>query len=398
MRIMSIVGARPNFMKIAPIAHAIEKYRTQNTGQNIEHIIIHTGQHYDERMSHSFFKQLSIPEPDINLEVGSASHGIQTGQIMQKFEPVLLAKRPEVLILVGDVNSTVACALVASKAVYNNGGPLKRPVIAHVEAGLRSFDRDMPEEINRVLTDALSDILFTTEESALTNLEKEGIPPGKIHFVGNVMIDTLIHFEEQARKLDVLKKIMSENIQCRQIGYSDSSSPASGEFPYGLVTLHRPGNVDHPDSLKPLLDCIAEIAQRVPLIFPLHPRTRNSIERFHFQAFYNAKNLIITDPLDYLGFLALLRRARLVLTDSGGIQEETTYLGVPCITLRENTERPITLSAGTNYLVGNDIPKIIRTAFAVLDGRCKKGGIPPLWDGKASERIVNILLDKSREF
>jgi len=388
---MSIVGARPNFMKLASIARAIEDYNASNKNATIDHLIVHTGQHYDDRMSLLFFEELELPKPKINLNVGSASHAIQTAEIMKRFEPVLLKHQPDVVLLVGDVNSTIACALVASKIQYNSqqhGSTAQRqhskglrPLIAHVEAGLRSFDRNMPEEINRILTDALSDLLFITEEDALVNLEREGIPRGKIYFVGNVMIDTLLI---NLKKAGHLKPLVMQN-----------NSYPNVKNGYGLVTLHRPSNVDQPETLNALMDCLKVISPRLPVIFPLHPRTKLNLERFGiYQTLTESNGIVLTEPLGYLEFLRLLKSATLVLTDSGGIQEETTFLKIPCITLRENTERPVTISIGTNYLVGTTPEKILETAFTILDGRGKKGEIPPLWDGKAAQRIIEILVNK----
>jgi UDP-N-acetylglucosamine 2-epimerase (non-hydrolysing) len=401
-------------MKIASIARAIEEHNGLQRIPPIDHVIVHTGQHYDDRMSEVFFEELALPKPQINLDVGSASHAVQTAEIMKRFEPVLLEHQPDVVVLVGDVNSTIACALVASKIEYQPkdncstatlqhfpSGSRKqgttsepqncstaeqqhtrglRPLVAHVEAGLRSFDRNMPEEINRILTDALSDFLFITEEDASVNLLREGIGSKKIHFVGNVMIDTLmVHLEKATR-------------QSPGILNDHSSQLRNG---YALVTLHRPSNVDVPQNLSVLMDCLREISARIPVIFPIHPRTRSNLERIgSYQGGSKDSRMILIEPLGYLEFLSLLRSAVLVLTDSGGIQEETTFLRVPCITLRKNTERPVTISLGTNTLVGTDPDKILKTAFEVLDGKGKKGEIPPLWDGKAGQRIVQILVEK----
>jgi len=338
-----------------------------------------------------FFEELQLPKPTINLNVGSASHAIQTAEIMKRFEPVLLEHQPHVMVLVGDVNSTVACALVASKIKYGSeqNGSLaegqnsrgSRPLIAHVEAGLRSFDSDMPEEINRILTDALSDLLFITEEDAILNLQREGIAREKIYFVGNVMIDTLLKNLKKAEQLNSTL-IRSDFHLNRGDGYA-------------LVTLHRPSNVDQPETLNALMGCLKTISSKIPIIFPMHPRTKGNLEKFGiYQRGSESNGILITEPLGYLEFLGLLRSARLVLTDSGGIQEETTFLRIPCITLRENTERPVTITLGTNYLVGINLEQILETAFAILDGRGKKGEIPPLWDGKAGQRIVEVLINK----
>lgn len=392
MKVMSIVGARPNFMKMASLARAIENRNGADRHPAIEHIIVHTGQHYDEQMSDLFFRELEIPKPDYNLEVGSGSHAIQTARIMEHFEPVLLKERPDVLVVVGDVNSTVACALVATKINYNGSSSRRRPLIAHVEAGLRSRDREMPEEMNRILTDALSDVLFVTEHEALVNLKREGVARENVHFVGNVMIDTLIRHREKASNLNTLENLLSAQCDDQALKEKLGHVPGNKKSPYGVVTLHRPSNVDSPDALGPLMDCMRKIASRIPLIFPLHPRTKNNLTQFGLVAPAGQReNILYTKPLGYLEFLDLLLDASLVLTDSGGIQEEATFLRIPCITLRNNTERPVTISMGTNYLVGTDPDRIVRTAFAIIDGNKKKGIIPPLWDGLAGERIIDIL-------
>lgn len=380
MKLMSIAGARPNFMKLAAIARAVEDYNATvvPTDVMIVHRIVHTGQHYDQKMSESFFDDLGIPKPDINLEVGSGSHAVQTAEIMKRFEPVLLAEQPDVLLVVGDVNSTIACTLVAAKIQYGNNSvglppSRKRPVIVHVEAGLRSFDRDMPEEINRILTDAISDLLFITEQSGADNLLKEGVAPEKIHFVGNVMIDTLRQHLEKAGQSTIRKHLGIDDL-------------------YVLVTLHRPSNVDRPDTLKLLLDCLHGISHNIRLVFPLHPRTRNNMEQFGLLAkLLDNPRITVAEPLGYLDFLNLIQGSTLVITDSGGIQEETTVLGIPCITLRQNTERPVTVTEGTNYLIGSDPQKIMRTVRDVLSGSRKKGTVPMFWDGQAGKRIVDIL-------
>lgn len=382
MKLMSIAGARPNFMKLAAIASAVKEHNDRSTAADrmIVHRIVHTGQHYDQKMSESFFDDLGIPKPDINLEVGSGSHAVQTAEIMKRFEPVLLEERPDVMLVVGDVNSTVACTLVASKVEYGKNAAgippsRKRPIIVHVEAGLRSFDRDMPEEVNRILTDAISDLLFVTEQSGVDNLLREGVAPEKIHFVGNVMIDTLKQHLEKAQRSNI-----REELQLRTA--------------YGLVTLHRPSNVDTRETLEPLLQCLHDISQDINLIFPVHPRTRHNMQHFGLLAkLLDNPRITVAEPLGYLDFLNLIHSAALVITDSGGIQEETTVLGVPCITLRHNTERPVTVTEGTNYLIGTDIDKIVNTAREILSGRCKKGSIPKFWDGGAGKRIVDILLD-----
>jgi UDP-N-acetylglucosamine 2-epimerase (non-hydrolysing) len=376
MKIMSIAGARPNFMKLAAIARAIEKHNLASGDfQIIKHIIVHTGQHYDAKMSQSFFDDLGIPKPDINLEVGSGSHAAQTAEIMKRFEPVLIDEQPDILLVVGDVNSTIACCLVAAKIEYPKTSVMRRPIIVHVEAGLRSFDKDMPEEINRILTDSISDLLFTTEQECFSHLQREGIASEKIHFVGNVMIDTL---RQHLARADI------SNI--RQLLGIESQ--------YGLVTLHRPSNVDKIENLKPLIDCLHEISRQRHLVFSVHPRTRNSLVKFGlWQAMEDTPTMTLAEPLGYLDFLHLIKNASLVITDSGGIQEETTVLKIPCVTLRENTERPSTVSLGTNYLIGTDPAKILDTVNEILQGRGKKGKTPPLWDGKSGERIVAILLE-----
>lgn len=355
--IISIAGARPNFMKIAPLARAFAAY----TG--IRHRIVHTGQHYDRNMSDTFFQELEIPEPWRNLEVGSGSHAVQTAETMIRFERVLLEDPPSLLLVVGDVNSTIACSLVAVK----RGIP-----VAHVEAGLRSFDRSMPEEINRVLTDAISDVLLVSEPSGLENLSREGVPKERVFLTGNVMIDTLLRFRERAR--------------------STTPRVAAGLAPksYGVVTLHRPANVDDPKILLSLLQVLKEIAARQPLIFPVHPRTLQRLKDLGETDLAQA-GIKTTEPLGYLEFLGLMENANLLLTDSGGIQEEACILGVPCLTLRENTERPVTVAVGWNRLVGRDVEAIRREAFAILNGTRRPAGVPDLWDGKASERIAAIL-------
>ncbi len=365
MKVIHVVGARPNFMKIAPIMDRMEKC------SNIRQILVHTGQHYDEQMSKLFFADLKIPEPDINLEVGSASHAVQTAAIMQTFEKILLEENPDLVVVVGDVNSTIACALTSVKL----GVP-----VAHVEAGLRSFDRTMPEEINRILTDSISEFLFTTERKANENLLIEGIPKSKIHFVGNVMIDTLTKHREKAGKSDILSRI------------------GIREKAYGLVTLHRPSNVDQKDVFENILMALAEISRDLPLIFPCHPRTWDRIKMFDLSGYVKrnrqgdlSSGINLIDPLGYLEFLKLMDEARIVLTDSGGIQEETTILGVPCFTLRENTERPVTVTDGTNVVVGMRSGTIIEKTKEVLSGGSMNGHIPELWDGEASARIVKIL-------
>ncbi len=360
MRIFNVVGARPNFMKIAPIHR-----RMQNTHSALDPILVHTGQHYDERMSKFFFDDLQLPKPDVYLGVGSGSHAEQTAKIMVEFEKICQEQKPDLVLVVGDVNSTMACSIVASK--------LWIPV-AHVEAGLRSFDRHMPEEINRLVTDALADHLFVTEKSGEENLLREGAHPDKIHFTGNVMIDSLIGFMEKARQMDTLSRF----------------GLVKEEFV--LVTLHRPSNVDDPRILPRLLNALQTIQERITVVFPIHPRARKNLESFCLMnQVDHLPNLKLVPPLGYLDFINLEMNCRFVITDSGGLQEETTYLGKPCLTVRENTERPITAELGTNEIVGTDTDKLIALTDKILNGQWKKGQIPPLWDGKASERIVQTL-------
>lgn len=365
--VLCVVGARPNFMKIAPIMDAF------SVSKKLRAKLIHTGQHYDADMKHAFFDQLGIPEPNVDLEVGSGSHAVQTAEVMKRFEPVIDKEKPVAILVVGDVNSTIACALVASK---------KGVKVIHVEAGLRSYDRDMPEEINRVLTDQISDYLFTTENLAHINLAKEGIAEDKIFFVGNVMIDTLIKQKQRAVPIE-------QTLQ--QCGY-DAEIIHNG---YALLTMHRPSNVDNKEKLENLLKTFVEISQRIPVLFPIHPRTKSRIESFglnHYLQNSLQKNAILTfTPLGYHELLGAMSSATIVLTDSGGIQEETTALGVPCITLRENTERPITVEQGTNTIVGVNPEKIIAAFNDVMRTGGKAGRVPELWDGNAAIRIVKIL-------
>lgn len=358
MKLVIVAGARPNFMKIAPLMWEIARR------PEIAARLVHTGQHYDQKMSKLFFEQLQIPRPDIDLEVGSGSHAVQTAEVMKRFEPVLLADRPDAVVVVGDVNSTLACALVSVKL----GIP-----VAHVEAGLRSFDRSMPEEINRILTDSISQWLFVSEASGTENLRREGVAGERIHFVGNVMIDTLIACQDQFD-------------QARLDGID--VPPDS----YAVLTLHRPSNVDDPATLRGLLGAVEQIQRELPIVFPVHPRTRKALSDLQIQL----PNVRLTEPLGYLEFMKLVRDARLVLTDSGGIQEETTYLGVPCITLRDNTERPSTVEEGTNVLVGNDPERIVAAARQTLRGRANGHRIPELWDGQAAKRILDVLTESSR--
>lgn len=364
-KVVIVAGARPNFMKIAPVVKEMEKF------PEIEVLIVHTGQHYDKEMSRHFFEELEIPEPYVNLEVGSASHAVQTAEIMKRFEKVVVKERPDMVVVVGDVNSTIACALVASKLEIK---------VAHVEAGLRSFDRTMPEEINRLLTDAISDLLLTTEKSANKNLKSEGIDEDKIFFVGNVMIDTLLSLKEHARSIKPLKLLGLDT----QVNI------------YALLTLHRPSNVDNKETLQDIMSALCEIAKTVPILFPCHPRTQEKMEGFGLNKYFKGKDgkgIYLLNPLSYLEFLSLMLDTKLVITDSGGIQEETTIIGVPCITVRENTERPVTISEGTNVLVGGDRKRLIAEGLKAIKSSSVTTKVPELWDGKASQRIVKVILD-----
>lgn len=363
LKILNIVGARPNFMKIAPIIREMRRRETE-----FQPLIVHTGQHYDQAMSDSFFTDLEIPPPDFHLEVGSHSHAVQTARVMTAFEPVVLAEKPDWVIVVGDVNSTIACALVCAKLGIK---------VAHVEAGLRSRDRTMPEEINRILTDQISDLLLTTSQDADENLRTEGIAAHKIKFVGNVMIDSLFYSLKLAEKSDV-----REDLDLTEKGYA-------------VLTLHRPSNVDDKKTFGGLLAALGSISERLPIIFPVHPRTRARILEFGFAETIENSQIKLIEPLGYLDFLRLYSGARLVLTDSGGLQEETTALQIPCLTLRENTERPITISHGTNRLVGTNPQKIKQAAFEILGEKefSPDAKIPPLWDGQAAERICDVLIE-----
>lgn len=363
LKVINVVGARPNFMKVAPLVEAMKRRERE-----FAPLVVHTGQHYDQLMSDAFLRDLELPQPDVCLDVGSASQAQQTAAIMQKFEPVLLREKPDWVIVVGDVNSTLACALVAVKLGIK---------VAHVEAGLRSRDRAMPEEINRVLTDHIADLLFTPSRDADDNLRAEGTPEERIRFVGNIMIDSLFKYLERAQS--------STNRAQRDIADKD----------YAVLTLHRPSNVDNHKTLSGIIRALAEIARRVPIIFPVHPRTRKTIAELGLsEAVAKAAGLRMIQPLGYLDFLGLYSNAKMVLTDSGGLQEETTALGIPCLTLRENTERPITVEMGTNVIVGSDPERITREAFTILDDHqpSKPRQIPPLWDGHTAARILDALL------
>ena len=359
--VICVVGARPNFMKMAPILRAFAAHQPA-----IPTLLLHTGQHYDRDMNDKLFEDLRLPHPDINLEVGSGSHAVQTAEVMRRFEPVVDEKKPSCILVVGDVNSTLACTLVGVK----KGIP-----VVHVEAGLRSYDRAMPEEINRVLTDQVADLLYTTERSAADNLAREGISADRIRFVGNVMIDSLLSNKEYARN-------PADSLRAAGL---DPSIINDG---FGIVTMHRPSNVDHPEVLQALLGVLREISESIPLIFALHPRTKGNIERFGLGKLIDTKRMLMLPPQGYLEMLGLMANARIVLTDSGGLQEETTALGVPCLTMRENTERPITVDQGTNTMVGRDIESIRRHAAEVLAGRGKSGRVPELWDGHTADRIA----------
>jgi len=362
VRILNVVGARPNFMKMAPIVAAIARRRGE-----VSQVLVHTGQHYDEAMSAAFFRDLGMPAPDINLEVGSGTHAEQTARVMLAFEPVVIAQQPDWVVVVGDINSTLACALVASKLCVR---------VAHVEAGLRSFDRTMPEEINRVLTDRLADLLLTPSEDGDANLRREGIAPEKIVRVGNVMIDTLLIQLGQAQRSRIMEELELE-----------------GQG-FAVLTMHRPANVDNPEALRRIFSALGALARELPIIFPAHPRTQARMREFGVQA---PAGVRVLEPMGYLDFLRLWSNARLVLTDSGGLQEETTALGIPCLTLRENTERPITVEQGTNRIVGRDPGRITAAAFEVLrDQHERTARVPDLWDGRAAERVVEALIARTR--
>lgn len=359
IQILHVVGARPNFMKAAPVVRALAER------EGVHQTLVHTGQHYDVNMSDVFFQELGLPVPDVNLEVGSGSHARQTAEIMTRIEPVLVEQKPDLVVVYGDVNSTVAATLVCSKLLVS---------VAHVEAGLRSFDRTMPEEINRLLTDQVADLLFTPSPDGDENLLREGIAPAKIHLVGNVMIDTLIRLLPLAERHCTPERF---HVQPRK---------------YGLVTLHRPANVDDPQVLRTIVEALSTISEQVSLLFPVHPRTRQRLQQLGFAE--TRPSLRLLEPLSYLDFLALQRTAAFVITDSGGIQEESTYLGVPCLTVRENTERPITLTLGTSCLVGRDMRKLQDCVQRVLAGDWQHGQVPPLWDGGTAQRIADVIVQQ----
>jgi UDP-N-acetylglucosamine 2-epimerase (non-hydrolysing) len=407
-KIMTVVGARPNFMKAAPILAAIQDYNkravvsqdkegAEDTPFKLQSVLVHTGQHYDEAMSDRFFADLNIPKPNVHLGVGSSSHAAQTAEIIKRFEEVLLREKPDLLIVVGDVNSTLGCALVAAKIAFDAKGT--RPLIAHVEAGLRSFDRGMPEEINRIVTDHLADLLFVTEESGLGNLREEGIPEGKIHFVGNTMIDSLLAFKDRANRSGILDKL-------GLLSANGGPGSADGIARYALLTLHRPSNVDQPATFLNILEGLEELSNSCPVIFPAHPRTQKKLTEFGFERFFDFENgsrrgktsgsahadgrIRLVEPLGYLDFLCLMGHAAVVVTDSGGIQEETTCLGVPCVTVRENTERPITVKVGTNVLAGTSKEGIRKAAQKQLHSKVS-GTVPEAWDGKSAQRILGVI-------
>jgi len=364
--VLCVVGARPNYMKMAPLLRAFAANARMPRA-----VLVHTGQHYDYALNDRLFVDLQLPAPDINLEVGSGTHAVQTAEVMKRFEPVVDELKPSAVLVVGDVNSTLACSLVAAK---------KAVAVIHVEAGLRSFDRAMPEEINRVLTDQIADLMYTTERSAQANLEREGVTPERVVFVGNLMIDSLKAALPQAVQPEVTVR--------REGGHAEMLADARG---FGAVTLHRPSNVDDPAVLKDVLATLAEVAGRLPLVWPMHPRTRASIERAGLTSALDNPRLICLPPQGYLEMVGLMSRATVVLTDSGGVQEETTALGVPCLTMRANTERPITVEQGTNTLVGRDRAKVVGCVEEVLAGGGKRGRVPEYWDGRTAERIAHHL-------
>ncbi|HET6142766.1 MAG TPA: UDP-N-acetylglucosamine 2-epimerase (non-hydrolyzing) [Candidatus Acidoferrales bacterium] len=403
MKIMIVVGARPNFMKAAPMIAAMREHNRKRSAssaqqqmetEEIQTILVHTGQHYDEAMSGSFFVDLGLPKPDVHLGIGSGSHAAQTAEIMRRFEGVLLEHKPDALIVVGDVNSTLACAMVAAKISYDGIGT--RPLIVHVEAGLRSFDRQMPEEINRIITDHLSDLLFVTEESGVTNLCREGVRQNRIYFVGNTMIDSLLASQEKASQSSILE----------EFGLTSGNAKA-GERPYALLTLHRPSNVDHRETFLSILEGLRELSSSRPIFFSAHPRTQKRISEFGLDAYFQptdkkalangleqappANGIHILGPVAYLDFLWFMKHAEIVVTDSGGIQEETTCLGVPCVTVRENTERPVTVTCGTNVIAGTR-SEDIREAVNAQRQKQGSGAVPEKWDGKAGARIIQAIV------
>jgi UDP-N-acetylglucosamine 2-epimerase (non-hydrolysing) len=356
LRVLHVVGARPNFMKAAPVLRALSR-------RGVDQVLVHTGQHYDAAMSDVFFEQLGLPTPDVNLNVGSGSHAVQTAEVMLRIEPILLERKPDWVLVYGDVNSTIASALVCAKLLIR---------VAHVEAGLRSNDRTMPEEINRIVTDRIADLLFTPSPDGDENLKNEGVAADRIRLVGNVMIDTLIALQPLARER-----------------WQAHWASSLGAERFALLTLHRPSNVDDLAKLERIIATVADIAREIPIIFPIHPRTRQALRSSDASP---SSHVQLIEPLGYLDFLALQERASFVITDSGGVQEETTYLGVPCLTLRENTERPVTVTMGTNTLIGSDLEALRREVQRIVDGSGKRGECPHLWDGRAAERIAQELL------
>jgi UDP-N-acetylglucosamine 2-epimerase (non-hydrolysing) len=405
MKIVIVVGARPNFMKAAPIIHAIEAHNASLVRAHdarasrgaFQFVLVHTGQHYDKAMSDNFFTDLNLPAPSVHLGVGSGSHAAQTAEIMKQFESVLVKEEPDAVLVVGDVNSTLACALVTAKIAL--GAEEKRPLIAHVEAGLRSNDRTMPEEINRILVDQLSDFLFVTEQSGVENLCREGVSAEKIHFVGNTMIDSLLKYKDKADSSTVLDGLALRDLSLQ-------SGSANGVLRYALLTMHRASNVDHRETFLNILQGIEELAKSCPIIFPVHPRTRARIREFGLDRYFlppvETQNsgepqmqaqpgIHLTEPLGYVDFLCLMKNASLVVTDSGGIQEETTCLGVPCVTVRENTERPITVTCGTNRIAGTSFIGIRDSIRQHLTTHGAARAVPEKWDGRAGQRIVEIL-------
>ncbi len=368
MKVVLVCGARPNFMKIAPIIRTIDKYK-QERSVSIHYILVHTGQHYDYEMSQVFFRDLELPQPDVHLGIGSGSHAEQTGKVIIEFEKVLFEHKPDLVIVVGDVNSTLAAALAAVK--------LSIPV-AHIEAGLRSYDKTMPEEVNRLITDHISDYLFTTSNYDDDNLKREGVSPDKIFCVGNIMVDSLLYNKPVAEKSDILSQL---NLTKQN---------------YALLTLHRPSNVDDKQSLTRIITALKKIAQRVPIVFLAHPRTRKNIAGFGLTQLFQDEGIRLIEPLGYIDFLNLEANSKFVITDSGGVQVETSALGIPCLTLLDSPIWTITHKQGTNTLVGNNSQKLIEEAFKILDGKVKKGSIPKLWDGKTAERVVKILARLNR--
>jgi len=403
MKILSVVGARPNFMKVAPILAALDEHNQKlstalsdgrgDSPKYIQHLLVHTGQHFGDLMSDSFFNDLKLPKPDIHMGVDSGSHAAQSAAIMRRFEEILLTQRPDIVVVVGDVNSTLACALVTAKISFDSSG--SRPLIAHVESGLRSFDRTMPEEINRIVTDHVADLLFVTEESAVKNLLNEGISADKIHFVGNTMIDSLLTFQANA----------DSSTKLNELGFrtgSDENGGNLGAIRYALLTMHRPANVDNPQAFREILAGVEELAAQCPVVFPVHPRTRKRIEEFGLKfpigesstetrsSGHPQCGFVLTEPLGYLDFLCLMKHAAIVVTDSGGIQEETTYLGVPCVTVRDSTERPVTVEKGTNIVAGTS-KEGIKLAIRRQVKRTNKAGVLQHWDGHAAARIIDVL-------